>query len=255
MGRNANRGQNRNPKPAKRKQKSQQSNTHWNGNLATIHPKTPGQDEYLKVLRTHDLVFGFGPAGTGKTFLAVYEAVVALEKGLVERIVLTRPAIEAGENLGFLPGDLDEKVAPYLHPLLSSLNKILPKGRVDMHRKRDKIEIVPLAYMRGRTMEDAFIILDEAQNCTFDQLMMFLTRIGEGSRCVLTGDASQTDIDGYSGFMSMYQAVQNVAGVGSHEMGIDDVVRHTLVADIIRAVESYRKNSHDFKVMGRKRAI
>jgi len=216
--------------------------------LTPVHPKTTGQREYQDVLRSHDLVFGLGPAGTGKTFLAVYEAVYALEKGLVDRIVLTRPAVEAGEHLGFLPGDLGEKVAPYLQPLLTSLYKILSKGRVDCHLKNEKIEIVPLAYMRGRTLENAYILLDEAQNCTFDQLLMMLTRIGEGSRCVLTGDASQTDLEG-SGLITMSRILENVGGVGSYEMSVDDVVRHTLVADIIRAVDTYRKSQPRMKVV------
>jgi len=226
---------------SQRKERRAESHDNTRPHLASIHPKTSGQSEFQRVLRSNDLVFGLGPAGTGKTFLAVYEAVYALENGLVDRIILTRPAVEAGERLGFLPGDLSEKIAPYLHPLIHSLHKMLPKGRVDCHLKNGKIEVVPLAYMRGRTLDDAYIILDEAQNCTFDQLLMLLTRIGEGSRCVLTGDASQTDLlEQSSGLITMYRVLEKVAGVGAYEMAVEDVVRHTLVADIIRAVDAYR---------------
>lgn len=211
------------------------------GELARIQPKTPGQNEYQRTLRECDVVFGLGPAGTGKTFLAVYEAAKALENGHVSKVILTRPAVEAGEKLGFLPGKLTDKVAPYLQPLMESLNKLLTKGRVDCHIRNGKIEIAPLAFMRGRTLEDAYVILDEAQNCTFDQLMMLLTRLGEGSRCVLTGDASQVDLeDGGSGLLMMLRALEQVEGVGIYELTADDVQRHRLVADIIRAVGEYR---------------
>lgn len=208
-----------------------------------IIPKTPGQQEYLKMLRDKDVVFGIGPAGTGKTHMAVCEAARALEKGYVQRVVLTRPAVEAGgEKLGYLPGKMDEKVAPYLIPLFDSLYKALGRGRVDCHIRNGKIEIAPLAFMRGRTLEDAYVILDEAQNCTFDQLMMLLTRMGEGSRCVLTGDASQVDLEEKeSGLLAMIRALRGVQGVGVYELKSSDVVRHPLVASIIDAVEAYNK--------------
>jgi phosphate starvation-inducible PhoH-like protein len=161
----------------------------------------------------------------------------------VQRVVLTRPAVEAGgEKLGYLPGRMDEKVAPYLIPLFDSLYKALGRGRVDCHIRKGKIEIAPLAFMRGLTLEDAYIILDEAQNCTFDQLMMLLTRMGEGSRCVLTGDASQVDLEEKeSGLLTMIRALRGIQGVGVYELKSSDVVRHPLVASIIDAVEAHNK--------------
>lgn len=194
------------------------------------------------MLRSFDVVFGLGPAGTGKTFLAVYEAAVALERGHVEKIILTRPAVEAGEKLGFLPGNLTEKVAPYLTPLIESLNKLLTRGRVECHIRNGKIEVAPLAFMRGRTLDNAYVILDEAQNCTFEQLTMLLTRLGEGTRCVLTGDASQVDLEeGDSGLLTMIRALRAIEGIGVYELSPEDVQRHRLVAEIVRAVESYRR--------------
>lgn len=213
----------------------------WGG-IPHILPKTPGQNEYLRTLRRHDIVFGLGPAGTGKTFLAVAEAVTALQKGHVRKVILTRPAVEAGERLGFLPGRAQDKVAPYLQPLLESLNKLLTRNRVENDIRNGIIEIAPLAFMRGRTLEDAYVLLDEAQNCTFDQLKMLLTRLGEGSRCIITGDASQVDLDPRdSGLRAMIKALEKVGGVKVYELTPDDVVRHPLVAQIIKAVAEYEK--------------
>lgn len=215
-------------------------NTKWE--CVHVLPKTPGQNEYLRTLRRHDVVFGLGPAGTGKTFLAVAEAVKALQKGHVRRVILTRPAVEAGERLGFLPGRAQDKVAPYLQPLFESLNKILSKNKVENDIRNGVIEIAPLAFMRGRTLEDAYVLLDEAQNCTFDQLKMLLTRLGEGSRCIITGDASQVDLDPRdSGLRGMIKALERVEGVGIYELTPDDVVRHPLVAEIIKAVADYEQ--------------
>lgn len=203
----------------------------------TIAPKTEGQGVYLSCLDENDIVFGLGPAGTGKTFLAVAQALQALQSGRVSKIILTRPAVEAGEKLGFLPGSFADKVDPYLQPLADSLNKLIGKGTVGRWKKEGRIEIAPLAYMRGRTLEDAYVIVDEAQNCTWKQLIMALTRLGEGSRAVLTGDISQSDLmKGQSGLGPIVQALRHVEGIGVHEFGPEDVVRHPLVARIIEAL-------------------
>ncbi len=204
----------------------------------SISPKTEGQAAYLTCMSNSDIVFGLGPAGTGKTFLAVATALQTLHRGDVSRIILTRPAVEAGEKLGFLPGTFSEKVDPYLQPLSDSLHKLMGKGQVERMKKEGKIEIAPLAYMRGRTLDDAFVIVDEAQNCTWKQLVMLLTRLGEGSRCVLTGDASQTDLlrQG-SGLTPIVTSLQHIEGIGVHEFTTADVVRHPLVARIIEALE------------------
>lgn len=203
-----------------------------------IAPKTEGQSAYLSCMSTNDIVFGLGPAGTGKTFLAVGTALSELMKGNVRRIILTRPAVEAGEKLGFLPGTFAEKVDPYLQPLSDSLNKLMGKGHIERMKKEGKIEIAPLAYMRGRTLDDAFVIVDEAQNCTWQQLVMLLTRLDEGSRAVLTGDATQSDLQRQgSGLMPIVDSLKHIEGIGVHEFTTADVVRHPLVARIIKALE------------------
>lgn len=205
----------------------------------TIRAKTMGQRLYINAMKRNDLVFGIGPAGTGKTFLAVVYAAKQLRKGTVKRIVLTRPAVEAGESLGFLPGDLKEKVDPYLRPLYDGLNTVLGREQTARFIERGTIEIAPLAYMRGRTLDDAFVILDEAQNTTHAQMKMFLTRLGFGSKMVVTGD--QTQIDLPKGVKSgLKEAIKNLCGVkGINIMELDqsDVVRHPLVSKIIERYE------------------
>jgi phosphate starvation-inducible protein PhoH and related proteins len=203
----------------------------------SIDPKTDGQAKYLSLLAKNDVVFGIGPAGTGKTFLAVATGLQHLRAKKVERLILTRPAVEAGEKLGYLPGTFAEKVDPYLQPLADSLNKLMGKGIVERMKKDGRIEIAPLAYMRGRTLEDAYVIVDEAQNCTWKQLVMVLTRLGEGSKAVLTGDISQTDLyQSQSGLKDIVGALGHIEGIGVHEFGVVDVVRHPLVARIVEAL-------------------
>jgi phosphate starvation-inducible PhoH-like protein len=201
--------------------------------------RTPNQVAYLREILARDICFGIGPAGTGKTFLAVACAVDALERGAVQRIVLTRPAVEAGEKLGFLPGDLAQKVDPYLRPLYDALYDLMGFERVGRAFEKGQLEIAPLAFMRGRTLNHAFVILDEAQNSTREQMKMFLTRIGFGSKCVVTGDVSQIDLPKgqFSGLVDAAQVLQNVEGVGFTHFGADDVVRHPLVARIVRAYD------------------
>ena len=205
-----------------------------------IRVKTLGQKEYISAIRGKDLVFGIGPAGTGKTYLAVVMAVAALKKGHVKRIILTRPAVEAGESLGFLPGDLKEKVDPYLRPLYDALHDILGLEQTTRLIERGTIEIAPLAYMRGRTLDDAFVILDEAQNTTQAQMKMFLTRLGFGSKIVVTGDTSQIDLPRgvQSGLRAAERILKDVSGIGFIHLDQTDVVRHPLVAKIIQAYES-----------------
>lgn len=220
---------------------------------SNVKPKTEGQAEYLDVIASNDIVFGLGPAGTGKTFLAVAAALKAFHEGKVKRIILTRPAVEAGESLGFLPGTFDEKVNPYLQPLFDSLNTLTGKAVVERLKKEGKIEIAPLAYMRGRTLSDAYVLLDEAQNCTWQQLVMLLTRLGEDSRCILTGDVTQVDLERTkSGFAEMTAALQHVPGIGLHEFGTVDVVRHPLVASIIVAVEEHQAKKTPQKVVSKR---
>jgi phosphate starvation-inducible PhoH-like protein len=202
-----------------------------------IRIKTIGQKQYINRIRKSDIVFGIGPAGTGKTYLAVVLAVSALKEGKVKRIVLTRPAVEAGESLGFLPGDLQEKVDPYLRPLYDALNDILGPEQVAKSLERGLIEIAPLAYMRGRTLDDAFIILDEAQNSTPEQMKMFLTRLGFGSKMVITGDVTQIDLPRgkKSGLVEAQRILSAVEEIGFIYFSEQDVVRHTLVQRIIVA--------------------
>lgn len=213
-----------------------------------IRPKTKGQQEYLNMIRKKTITFGIGPAGTGKTYLAVVMAVLALKRREVERIVLTRPAVEAGEKLGFLPGDLQEKIDPYLRPLYDGLYDTLGQEAAQRHLEKGIIEIAPLAYMRGRTLDDAFIILDEAQNTTPEQMKMFLTRIGFGSKAVVTGDLTQIDLPNanQSGLRQAYRILQNIEEIGFYTLKAEDVVRHPVVAKIIRAYDRYqaRESSH-----------
>ncbi|HEU5261578.1 MAG TPA: PhoH family protein [Gemmatimonadales bacterium] len=202
-----------------------------------IQPKTGGQRDYLKAIVQRDIVIGIGPAGTGKTYLAVAAAVDALARKRVRRIVLARPAVEAGESLGFLPGDLQEKVDPYLRPLYDALEDMMPRDRVQKAIETRTIEIAPLAYMRGRTLSDAFVILDEAQNATGMQMKMFLTRLGVNSRAVITGDKTQIDLTNRedSGLLQVERILPGIEGIGFCYLTDTDVVRHRLVRDIIRA--------------------
>ncbi len=201
--------------------------------------RTPGQKLYLDAMRDHELVFAIGPAGTGKTFLAVLKAVEHLKKGDVRKIVLCRPAVEAGERLGFLPGDFQAKINPYLRPLYDALHEILDYETVKKYLEMEVIEIVPLAYMRGRTLNHAFIILDEAQNTTREQMKMFLTRMGSGSRIVVTGDVTQTDLPAgkASGLVHVHRLLKGVEGIAVIELRKSDIVRHPLVWKILRAYE------------------
>lgn len=209
---------------------------------APVTPKTLGQKQYVEQIRNHDITFGIGPAGTGKTYLAVAMAILALKDEKVSRIILTRPAVEAGEALGFLPGDLYEKITPYLRPLHDALHDMLPGEEVQRHMERGTIEIAPLAYMRGRTLNHAFIILDEAQNATMEQMFMFLTRLGHSSKAVITGDATQIDLPPQkrSGLLEAIHALRGVDGIAFAEFGKRDVVRHPLVQRIIAAYEEHR---------------
>ena len=202
-----------------------------------IQPKTPGQAEYLRQIADNDIVVGIGPAGTGKTYLAVAAAVDALTRKRVKKIVLARPAVEAGESLGFLPGDLQEKVDPYLRPLYDALEDMMPHERVQRALESRTIEIAPLAYMRGRTLADAFVILDEAQNATTAQMKMFLTRLGVNSRTVITGDKTQIDLpkDQESGLIQIERILPGIDGIAFHYFTDADVIRHRLVREIIRA--------------------
>ncbi len=204
-----------------------------------IRVKTLGQKVYVDSIKSHDVVFGIGPAGTGKTFLAVTLAVTALKRGQVKRIVLTRPAVEAGESLGFLPGDLKEKIDPYLRPVYDALYQILGKEQTTRLMEREIIEIAPLAYMRGRTLEDAFVILDEAQNTTIMQMKMFLTRLGFNSKMIVNGDMSQIDLPRRvkSGLVDAMEKLKGIKAIDFVHFSASDVVRHPVVADIINAYE------------------
>ena len=204
-----------------------------------IRVKTLGQKLYVDSVKQHDVTFGIGPAGTGKTFLAVTLAVTALKRGQVKRIILTRPAVEAGESLGFLPGDLKEKVDPYLRPVYDALYQILGKDQTTRLMEREIIEIAPLAYMRGRTLDDAFVILDEAQNTTIMQMKMFLTRLGFNSKMIVNGDTSQIDLPRHvkSGLIDAQEKLKNIHQIDFVHFSAKDVVRHPVVAQIIRAYE------------------
>lgn len=204
-----------------------------------VKPRTEGQARFIEAIRKHDLTFCSGPAGSGKTYLAVALAVEALKNKAVRKIVLVRPAVEAGENLGFLPGDLRAKLNPYLRPLLDALNEMLDFDHVRTYMEQDVIEVVPLAYMRGRTLNEAFIILDEAQNTTVAQMKMFLTRMGEHSRMVVSGDPSQVDLPRgiASGLRDVLHRLKGIEGVGMISLGRSDIVRHKLVQKIVAAYE------------------
>lgn len=207
-----------------------------------VFPKTLGQADYLRAIQAHDVTFGLGPAGTGKTYLAMAMAVSSLLKGEVNRIILTRPAVEAGEALGFLPGDLQQKILPYLRPLYDALHDMLDGATITQFIERGVIEVAPLAYMRGRTLNQSFILLDEAQNTTEEQMLMFLTRIGYDSKCVVNGDITQVDLpqNKRSGLREATRALHNTQGIALIPLTEDDVVRHALVQRIIRAYRTLR---------------
>ena len=207
-----------------------------------VVPRTAGQKTYFQAIQSHDITFGVGPAGTGKTYLAVASAVAALKQEKVKRLILTRPAVEAGEALGFLPGDLQEKILPYLRPLYDALHDLLEPDELQKLMDKNIIEIAPLAYMRGRTLSGSFVILDEAQNTTAEQMLMFLTRLGLGSRCVVTGDVTQIDLprNKLSGLVEAVAALRDVDGIGMHFFTEKDVVRHPLVQAVILAYKNHR---------------
>ncbi|MBR90838.1 MAG: phosphate starvation-inducible protein PhoH [Verrucomicrobiales bacterium] len=211
---------------------------------AVVTPKTIGQARYIRAIKGNDVAIGTGPAGTGKTYLAMALAVNAFTRGDVSRIILTRPAVEAGEALGFLPGDLKEKLSPYLRPLHDALMDMMSAEEIQRHMERETIEIAPLAYMRGRTLNNAFVILDEAQNTTSEQMFMFLTRLGYNTKAVVTGDTTQIDLPPQkrSGLIEATSTLKQVDGVGIVELGKKDVIRHPLVRRIIKAYEERRPN-------------
>ena len=204
-----------------------------------IKPRTPGQAAYVRAIRNHDVTFAVGPAGTGKTYLAVAAAVEALKNQSARKIVLVRPAVEAGESLGYLPGDLQAKINPYLRPLLDALQEMIAYDQMKAYMDQDVIEVIPLAYMRGRTLNDAFIILDEGQNTTISQMKMFLTRMGEGSKIVVSGDVTQVDLPHQmqSGLIDALQRLRAIKGVCQVMLSNADIVRHRLVQDIVSAYE------------------
>jgi phosphate starvation-inducible PhoH-like protein len=207
----------------------------------TIRPKTANQKAYVEAIAEHTITFGIGPAGTGKTYLAMAKAVAALQAREVNRIILTRPAVEAGEHLGFLPGTLTEKIDPYLRPLFDALHDMLDQDAIPKLMQSGVIEVAPLAYMRGRTLNDSFIILDEAQNTTPEQMKMFLTRLGFGSKMVITGDVTQVDLPGgkNSGLATIRKILDGVDDISFMDLNAEDVVRHRLISDIVSAYETY----------------
>ena len=209
----------------------------------TIIPKSLGQEDYFKALNNYELVFGLGPAGTGKSYLAVAKGIDMLKKGLIEKIILTRPAVEAGERLGFLPGDMKEKIDPYLRPIYDALYEMMPSDRVEKKIESGEIEIAPLAFMRGRTFNNAFVIVDEAQNTTSVQMKMVLTRIGEGSRMVINGDLSQVDLPKgqMSGLKESEKILHKIKDIKIISLKANDVIRHRIVAKIIKAYENFNE--------------
>ncbi|MCB9887612.1 MAG: PhoH family protein [Planctomycetes bacterium] len=219
------------------------------GSGIVIRARTPGQQRYLEAIENHDVVFGVGPAGTGKTYLAVAKAIDAMKRGIVRRIVLVRPAVEAGEKLGFLPGDFQAKIDPYLRPMYDALQDLLDARTRTRWLESDVVEVCPLAYMRGRTLNRSFVILDEAQNTTVPQMLMFLTRLGEHSRMVVTGDPSQIDLPGNvrSGLADALVKLENVDGIALVRLGSDDIVRHAIVS---RIVDAYEQRSGKFGDQG-----
>jgi len=210
-----------------------------------ITPRTQGQARYIQSIRDHDITFAIGPAGTGKTYLAVAVAVEALKHHQIRKIVLVRPAVEAGESLGFLPGDLHAKINPYLRPLLDALHEMIDYDQMKRYMEQDVIEVVPLAYMRGRTLNESFIILDEAQNTTIAQMKMFLTRMGQGSKIVTSGDTTQIDLPrpSASGLIDAVARLRDIPGVNIVQLNKSDIVRHRLVQDIVRAYEEDTKSA------------
>ena len=210
---------------------------------SNLYGRTPRQAQYLQQIQEHDITFAIGPAGTGKTYLAVASAVDALERGLVSRLILVRPAVEAGERLGFLPGDMTQKVDPYLRPLYDALYDLMGFEKTSKQFERNTIEIAPLAFMRGRTLNQSFIILDEAQNTTPEQMKMFLTRIGLGSKAVITGDVTQIDLPKHqkSGLVEVQQVLKDIRGIAFTHFKSEDVVRHPLVQRIVTAYEKHDK--------------
>lgn len=218
----------------------QASRIYTSARKPVIIPKTLGQRQYVELIRQNDITFGVGPAGTGKTYLAMAMAVAALKEEKCNRLILTRPAVEAGEALGFLPGDLQEKITPYLRPLYDALYDMMPSEDVLKHQERGTIEIAPLAYMRGRTLNNSFVILDEAQNATREQILMFLTRMGINTKIIITGDPSQVDLPypRKSGLPEALYLLKNIPGIGIKEFQKRDVVRHPLVQRIIQAYET-----------------
>jgi len=210
-----------------------------------IKAKTPNQVTYIKSVKENDICFAIGPAGTGKTYLAVAFAVAALKKGIVKKIILARPAVEAGESLGFLPGDFREKIDPYLRPLYDALEEMIPGEQLKNYLEKGVVEIVPLAYMRGRTLNNAYVILDEAQNATGMQMKMFLTRLGPNSKSIVTGDITQIDLPSFSqsGLVQVKEILKGIDGVGFVYFDKGDVVRHKLVKDIINAYEKHYNNN------------
>ncbi|GJM61150.1 PhoH family protein [Persicobacter diffluens] len=215
----------------------------------TIKARTENQKTLVEAVRKNDLVFALGPAGTGKTYISVAMAVKALKNKEVKKIIITRPAVEAGENLGFLPGDLQEKLDPYLRPIYDALNEMIPAEKLKLYQENGTIEIAPLAYMRGRTLKDAFILLDEAQNTTPMQIKMFLTRMGQNSKVIITGDESQVDLpkNQKSGLRESLKILGGITGIGVVRLQASDVIRHKLVKHIIRAYDKFESRNNDEK--------